>query len=71
MKKQSRAMELIFIPSNLGLVKIYIHGFEESVSGGEVIIILNDLMVKRRGNDKKATTIKSFLMLNRLIARTP
>ncbi|RFU71085.1 hypothetical protein D0469_03870 [Peribacillus saganii] len=69
--REFQAMELIFIPSNLGLVKIYIHGFEESGDGGEVIITLNDLMVKRRGLQKKATMIKSFLMFNRLLTRTP
>lgn len=67
--RKERMWEILFIPSNLGLVRIHIAGFETFEESGEVVAVLNDLVVKKRGYVKRRMIMNTFIKLNRLIAQ--
>ncbi|PLT34380.1 hypothetical protein [Bacillus sp. V5-8f] len=66
--RKERIYEILLIPSNLGLIRIHVSGFETFEESGEVVAVLNDLVVKKRGNYKRRVIINTFIHLNRLIA---
>ncbi|RFU63453.1 hypothetical protein [Peribacillus glennii] len=66
--RNERIYEILLIPSNLGLIRIHISGFETFEDSGEVVAVLNDLVVKKRGYYKRRIILKTFMQLNKLIA---
>lgn len=67
--RKERMCEILFIPSNLGLIRIHVSGFETFEDSGEVVAVLNDLVVKKRGYFKRRMIMNTFIKLNRLIAQ--
>ncbi|MCJ8006087.1 hypothetical protein ACFFF5_04855 [Lederbergia wuyishanensis] len=66
MRKNSR-YEMIFIPTNSGMVKIYIYGFKPYGSWGHIIASMNGLSVNTKGYNRKRTIVKALALLNESI----
>lgn len=65
---KNRSCEMLFIPSNLGLIRIHISGFESLADSGEVVAVLNDFVVTKRGYFKRRMILNAFIKLNKMIA---
>ncbi|MBS4198772.1 hypothetical protein KHA93_03790 [Bacillus sp. FJAT-49732] len=63
MRKNNR-YEMIFIPTNYGMIKIYIYGFKPYGSWGQVVASMNDLSVNAKGYNRKRTIVKALALLN-------
>ncbi|MBS4217932.1 hypothetical protein KHA96_06300 [Bacillus sp. FJAT-49711] len=63
MRKNNR-FEVIFIPANSGMIKIYIYGFKPYGSWGRVFAAMNDISINVKGYNRKRTIIKALAQLN-------
>src|SRR5690606_24782262 len=63
MRKNNR-FENIFIPTNTGMIKVYIYGFQPYGSWGQVTASMNDLCVNVKGYNRKRTIVKALASLN-------
>lgn len=62
--QKNNHFETIFLPSNSGIVKIYIYGFKPYGSWGQVFASLNDVTVNIKGYNRKKTIIRALANLN-------
>jgi hypothetical protein len=60
-------MEVLFIPSSSGIIKIYIYGFIKG-SAGKVYATLNDVVSSSKGYNKKRTIIKAVSKLHQSLS---
>lgn len=63
MRKNNR-VELIYLPTDSGVVKIYIYGFKPFGAWGQVFASMNDVSVNVKGFNRKKTIIRSLTVLN-------
>ncbi|MCR2820902.1 hypothetical protein [Lederbergia panacisoli] len=63
MRKNNR-FEVIFIPTNSGMIKLYIYGFKPYGSWGHVFASMNDISINVKGYNRKRTIIKALAQLN-------
>ncbi len=62
--KKTDQMELMFFPSESGLIKVYIYGFKPFGAYGQVFAELNDVTVTAKGYYRKKTIIRTLMMLH-------
>ena len=65
--KRAKSFEMIYLPSKMGMIKVYLYGFQKNNEPGRVFVMLNDLKVNGKGTDKKQTIIRTLSKLNELI----
>lgn len=62
--KLNTRMEVLFLPSNTGMIKIFIYGFLSDGAWGRVYASLNDVTVVEKGYNRKKTIIQSLTKLH-------
>ena len=65
--KRAKSFEMIYLPSKMGMIKVYMYGFQKKDEPGRVFVMLNDLKVNGKGTNKKQTLIRTLSKLNELI----
>ena len=65
--KRAKSFEIIYLPSKMGMIKVYMYGFHKNGEPGRVFVMLNDLKVNGKGTNKKKTLIRTLSKLNELI----
>ncbi|MCU9612273.1 hypothetical protein OEV98_01690 [Caldibacillus lycopersici] len=60
-------LEMIFIPSSFGLIKVYSYGFIQPGASGKVYATYNDIVVSSKGYNRKRTIIKALSKLHELV----
>lgn len=65
--KRAKSYEMIYLPSKIGMIKVYMYGFHKTGDPGRVFVMLNDLKVNSKGTNKKETLISTLSKLNELI----
>lgn len=64
---RAKSYEMIFLPSKMGMIKVYIYGFHKKEDSGRVFVMLNDLKVNGKGTNKKEILVSTLSKLNELI----
>jgi hypothetical protein len=64
MVEKKQQMEVFFLPSTAGLIKIYINGFKPYDSRGQVNAILNDVTISIKGHHRKKTVVRALASLH-------
>ncbi|MGE6258562.1 hypothetical protein ACQKCU_11810 [Heyndrickxia sporothermodurans] len=62
--KRHEHMDVIFLPTEKGTIKIYAYGFSPSGSWGQVFTEYNNITVTVKGYHKKKSIIRSLTRLN-------
>lgn len=62
--KRHDHMDVIFLPTETGMIKIYAYGFSPSGAWGQVITEYNDITVTVKGYHRKKSIIRSLTRLN-------
>ncbi|RLQ90602.1 hypothetical protein [Falsibacillus albus] len=62
--KRFEQMELILLPIEQGLIKIYVYGFNSKGAWGRVYAELNESNISIKGYHRKKTIIKALSKLN-------
>ncbi|PKR86875.1 hypothetical protein [Heyndrickxia camelliae] len=57
-------MDVFFLPTRSGMIKIYSYGFSSGESWGQVFTEYNDITVSVKGYNQKKAIIKSISRLN-------
>jgi len=69
MMQKNRNYEMIYIPTSVGMIKVYVYGFQKAGKPGRVFIMLNHLKVNGSGLHKKETIIHTLSKLNSIMNR--
>lgn len=68
---KSDRYEMIFLPSDVGMIKVYIYGFRHYGGQGRVFAALNDINVTIKGNNRNKAIVKALAKLHdSLLERT-
>jgi hypothetical protein len=62
------SFEMMLIPSNYGMIKVYIYGFYPPKGMGKVYASLDDTVVSCKGTCKKKTIIRALSKLNEILS---
>ncbi|MEK3887145.1 hypothetical protein [Bacillus sp. FSL K6-3431] len=57
-------LEIIYLPSKFGMVKVYVYGFKTFGAWGQVFATLDDISVNVKGYNRKKTIVRSLTSLN-------
>ncbi|MBM7694615.1 hypothetical protein JOC77_004090 [Peribacillus deserti] len=67
--REQESKELVFVPTNLGMLKAHINGFERPGQPGEIFIRLRKHTIRATGTNKRKTLNRSIIQLNHIIAK--
>ncbi|MGE8206708.1 hypothetical protein ACQKP0_19545 [Heyndrickxia sp. NPDC080065] len=62
--KRHDQMDVIFLPADKGMIKIYAYGFSPAGSWGQVFTEYNNITVTVKGYHRKKTIIRCLSRLN-------
>jgi hypothetical protein len=64
---KNKQMEILFLPTERGTVKVYVYGFKTPRSLGKVIVTFNNVSVEAKGYRRNKTIIKALAQLHETI----
>ncbi|MBM7586636.1 hypothetical protein JOC86_003188 [Bacillus pakistanensis] len=62
-------MEAMFLPTDQGMIKIFIYGFQSIGSWGQVIAQLDDVTVNTKGYSRRKTIVRSLTQLHQMLVK--
>ncbi|MEI2664931.1 hypothetical protein [Rossellomorea sp. LJF3] len=65
--KKTKRMEVLFLPTERGTIRVYVYGFKSPRSLGQVVVSYNDVSVEAKGYKRNKTIIKALAQLHELI----
>ncbi|BCB03162.1 hypothetical protein [Bacillus sp. KH172YL63] len=69
--KKSKRMEILFLPTDRGTVKVYVYGFNTPRSLGQVVVSYNHISIEAKGYYRNKTIIKALAQLHDAIVNNP
>jgi len=63
-----KKMEMIFIPAEIGMIKVYIYGFQGGSGYGRVFATFEDMVASAKGYNKKRTIVRALSKLYESLA---
>jgi hypothetical protein len=64
---KSKQIEILFLPTERGTVKVYVYGFKTPRSLGKVVVTFNNVSVEAKGYRRNKTIIKALAQLHETI----
>lgn len=64
-----KKFEVLFIPSNYGLIKVYIYGFNPIGGLGKVYAMVDDIVVSCKGTKRKKTIVQALVKLHECLMK--
>ncbi|MCA1056618.1 hypothetical protein LCM10_16670 [Rossellomorea aquimaris] len=64
---KNKQMEILFLPTEGGTVKVYVYGFKKPRSVGHVIVTFDHVSVEAKGYKRNQTIIKALAQLHETI----
>lgn len=62
-------MEMIFIPTKNGYIKVFVYGFNRLGTWGSAVAVFNEESVSAKGFNKKRTIVHALAKLHRSLLR--
>ncbi len=62
--KKTKQMEILFLPTDRGTIKVYVYGFKSPRSLGKVVVSYNNVSVEAKGYKRNKTIIKALAQLH-------
>ncbi|RDI47647.1 hypothetical protein [Falsibacillus pallidus] len=62
--KKNEKIEMMFLPIEEGLIKLYIYGFKSAGAWGQVIAEFNDVTINIKGYSRKKSIVRALAKLN-------
>lgn len=69
--KSGDVLEILYVPTTNGMMRISIYGFQSSGTSGYVQASLNDITVTEKGINRKKTVVKCVSSLHEMIMNSP
>ncbi|TMU87971.1 hypothetical protein FGG79_07635 [Bacillus sp. BHET2] len=69
--KKTKRMEILFLPTDRGTVKVYVYGFKSPRSLGQVVVSYNNVSIEAKGYYRNKTIIKALAQLHDAIVNNP
>ncbi|MFC7784572.1 MULTISPECIES: hypothetical protein [unclassified Rossellomorea] len=69
--KKTKSMEILFLPTDRGTVKVYVYGFKSPRSLGQVVVSYNNVSIEAKGYKRNKTIIKALAQLHETIVNNP
>ncbi|PLT28009.1 hypothetical protein [Peribacillus deserti] len=67
--RELESKELIFVPTNLGILKAHVNGFQRPGLPGVIYACLGRHTIRVTGTNKRETLRRSIIKLNHVIAK--
>jgi hypothetical protein len=64
---KNKQMEILFLPTERGTVKVYVYGFKTPRSLGKVVVTFNHVSTEAKGYRRNKTIIKALAQLHETI----
>jgi hypothetical protein len=64
---KSKQIEILFLPTERGTVKVYVYGFKTPRSLGKVVVTFNNVSVEAKGYRRNKTIIQALAQLHETI----
>ncbi|MCA1062177.1 hypothetical protein QTG56_19170 [Rossellomorea sp. AcN35-11] len=65
--KKTKHMEILFLPTDRGTIKVYVSGFISPRSLGQVVVSYNNVSIEAKGYKRNKTIIKALAQLHETI----
>ncbi|WP_064092366.1 hypothetical protein [Rossellomorea aquimaris] len=69
--KKTKQMEILFLPTERGTIKVYVYGFKSPRSLGQVLVSFNNVSVEAKGYKRNKTIVKALAQLHETIVNNP
>jgi hypothetical protein len=69
--KKAKSMEILFLPTDRGTIKVYVYGFKSPRSLGQVVVSYNNVSIEAKGYKRNKTIIKALAQLHDTIVNNP